>query len=266
MRHRHNKRHVDRRMEKELRKAFVKPASKKEYWINSVNSNENESWLADSGASVHVTNSSKYLFKIVDDSSTIIVGTGKETEATKKGELVLVHASTKNKIHLKNVLYVPSFKKNIMSIPTLMKNGFSINAELRNFEMVQNKRSINLGKMDEKGMFYFVGKRIDKNEAFQINVVKKKKLTMDVNEAHDMFNHLGPEALRKTCRNLGIKLTGTFQACPGCMYAKAKQKNVSKSSKARATTSGERLFIDTSGPYPRSMGENSYWLKVVGTF
>ena len=107
----------------------------------------------------------------------------------------------------------PRLKK-IMSIPTLIKNGFSINAKLQNFEMFQNNRSINLGKMDEKGMFYFVGKRFNKNDFVQINVVKKKRLTMDINEAHDMFNHLGPEALRKTCKNLGIKLTGTFQKFP----------------------------------------------------
>lgn len=266
MRRKYNKRDVDRKMEKELRKAFVKPASKKKYWINSVNSSDNESWLADSGASVHVTNSSKYLFNVIDDNSSIIVGTGKETEATKKGELMLIHADTKQKIHLKNVLYVPTFKQNIMSIPTLMRNGFSINAKMKSFELVQNKRSIKLGKMDEKGMFYFVGKRIDTNQTPQINVVKKKRLTMDVNEAHDMFNHLGPEALRKTCKNLGIELTGTFQSCPGCMYAKAKQKKVNKLSKVRATEPGERLFIDTSGPYPRSLGGNIYWLKIVDDF
>ena len=266
MRRKYNKRNVDRRIEKELRKAFVKPASKKKYWIQSVNSSDNESWLADSGASVHVTNSSKYLFNVIDDNSSIIVGTGKETEATKKGELMLIHADTKQKIHLKNVLYVPTFKQNIMSIPTLMRNGFSINAKMKSFELVQNKRSIKLGRMDEKGMFYFVGKRINTDQTPQINVVKKKRLTIDVNEAHDMFNHLGAEALQNTCKNLGIKLTGNFQSCPGCMYAKAKQKKVNKLSKVRATESGERLFIDTSGPYPRSLGGNTYWLKIVDDF
>ena len=109
-----------------------------------------------------------------------------------------------------------------MSIPTLMKNGFSINVQMRNFELVQNKRSIKLGKMGGKGMFYFFGKRVDKNEDYQINVVTKKRLSMNINEAHEIFNHLGPEALKKTSKNLNIKLTGSFHPCPGCMYAKAK--------------------------------------------
>ena len=89
---------------------------------------------------------------------------------------------------------------------------------------------------------------------------------MDINEAHDIFNHLGPEVLRKTCKNLGIKLTGTFQSCPGCMYAKAKQKKLNKLSKVQATKPGERLFLDTSGPYPQSLGGNTYWLKIVDDF
>ena len=61
-----------------------------------------------------------------------------------------------------------------MSMPTLIKNGFSVNARMKNFELIQNKRSMKLGKMDEKGMFYFVGKRIAQDEFFSVNVVKKK--------------------------------------------------------------------------------------------
>ena len=31
-----------------------------------------------------------------------------------------------------------------------------------------------------------------------------------------------------------------------------------KATNIRATTAGERLFIDTSGPYSRSIGNNKY--------
>ena len=39
-----------------------------------------------------------------------------------------------------------------------------------------------------------------------------------------------------------------------------------KSTKTRATKAGERLFIDTSGPYPWSMRGNKYWFKVVDDY
>ena len=41
---------------------------------------------------------------------------------------------------------------------------------------------------------------------------------------------------------------------------------MNKISKARATAPGERLFIDTSGSYPRSMGGNTFWLKIVDDY
>ena len=64
------------------------------------------------------------MFNLVDDDSTIIVGTGKEIQVKKKGELIRIHRTTQQKIHLHNVLYMPSFKQNIMNIPILIKNGF----------------------------------------------------------------------------------------------------------------------------------------------
>ena len=39
-----------------------------------------------------------------------------------------------------------------------------------------------------------------------------------------------------------------------------------KATNTRATTAGEIIFIDTSGPYPRSIGGNEYWFKVVDDY
>ena len=50
-------------------------------WINNIDVQQEEKWLADSGATVHVTNSERYLFNKTKDRSTIVVGTGKETKA-----------------------------------------------------------------------------------------------------------------------------------------------------------------------------------------
>ena len=42
---------------KEVQSSNTKPDPKKKYWIHSVQTRTNESWLADSRAFVHVTNS-----------------------------------------------------------------------------------------------------------------------------------------------------------------------------------------------------------------
>ena len=220
--------------------------------------------LADSGATVHVTNSERNLFNKIKDRSTIVVGTGKETKALAQGDVIIHHPSSNQLIKLKDVLLVPEFKQNIMSIPALLKNNFQIQASENQFEIIQKNNTISLEKDDEKNMFYLKGKRIPRE---QINAYsKEKKIRMDINHAHDIFNHMSEQVLRQTCLEHNIHLTGKLKACPGCLYAKAKRKKIMKATNVRATAAGERLFIDTSGPYPRSIGGNKYWFKIVDDY
>ena len=39
-----------------------------------------------------------------------------------------------------------------------------------------------------------------------------------------------------------------------------------KSTRTRATKARERLFKDSCGPYPRSIGGSKYWFKVVDDY
>ena len=89
---------------------------------------------------------------------------------------------------------------------------------------------------------------------------------MDINQAHDLLNHMSEQVLRQTCKERKIKLTGQLKSRPGCLYAKVKRKRIMKTSNVRATKAGERLFIDTSGPCPRSIEGSLYWFKVVDDY
>ena len=108
-------------------------------------------------------------------------------------------------------------------------------------------------------MFYLIGKRIQKE---QINAYHKRH-TMDITTAHHLINHMREQVLRQTCKERKTKLMSQLKPCQGSLYAKAKRKRIMKTSNVRATKAGERLFIDTSGPYPRSIGESKCWFKVV---
>ncbi len=88
---------------------------------------------------------------------------------------------------------------------------------------------------------------------------KSVKPAMDIMDMHDKYGHKGEGLLRKTASFLEIKLTGSMKSCEGCGLAKAKQKNVSKTTNVRADKPGARLFVDTSGPYPESLGGRKYW-------
>ena len=84
--------------------------AKEKDWINYTNIEEEEEWMADSGATAHVTNTEKYTFNKIKDWSVIVVGTGKETKAIARGDVMIHHSKTGQLIKLKNVLLVPNFK------------------------------------------------------------------------------------------------------------------------------------------------------------
>ena len=67
------------------------------------------------------------MFNEIKDRSTGVVGTGKETEAKARGDMIIPHSITNQLIQLKDVLLLPEFQQNIMSIPVLLKN-FKIQA------------------------------------------------------------------------------------------------------------------------------------------
>ena len=89
---------------------------------------------------------------------------------------------------------------------------------------------------------------------------------MDINSAHDLFNHMSEQVLRQTCKERNIKLMGQLKPYPGYLYAKTKRKRIMKTSNVKATKAGERVFIDTSGLCPRRIGWSKYWFKVVDDY
>ena len=63
-------------------------------WKNNTNVQQEETWLADSGATLHVTNSERNLFNKIKGRSTIVVETGKETKALAQGDVIIHHPSS----------------------------------------------------------------------------------------------------------------------------------------------------------------------------
>ena len=71
--------------------------------MNNIDVQQEEKWLADSGATVHVTNLEQYLFNKSKDRSTIVVVTGKETNASAKEDNIIHHPYSNQLIKLKDI-------------------------------------------------------------------------------------------------------------------------------------------------------------------
>ncbi|KAI2500189.1 PIF1-like helicase [Fragilaria crotonensis] len=86
---------------------------------------------------------------------------------------------------------------------------------------------------------------------------------MDINEAHRKFGHATEKVVRSLLKTLGIKPTGEWAVCDGCARAKATQKRTNKITTTEAEERGERLYMDTSGPYNETVAGSRYWFKIV---
>lgn len=67
-------------------------------------------------------------------------------------------------------------------------------------------------------------------------------------------------------KEANVTLTGVLRTCDACSVAKIRCNAIKKRTESPAGTVGERIFIDTSGPFPVSLGKNRYWRGGVDDF
>jgi Integrase core domain. len=87
--------------------------------------------------------------------------------------------------------------------------------------------------------------------------------TLDDNEAHRLFGHKSGAILQKIATALGVKLTGKFKPCSSCMLMTARWSKVNRVSMVKSETPGERLCVDTTGPFPPAMSREQCVVVVV---
>ena len=96
-----------------------------------------------------------------------------------------------------------------------------------------------------------------------ISGLRKEGCQNGYKDLHKIFGHPNAQTLAKTAEFYGIEATGELKPCESCALAKAKQKNVPKSTKTESQVPGERLFIDISSIKHTSYGGKKYWLLIV---
>ena len=70
---------------------------------------------------------------------------------------------------------------------------------------------------------------------------------MDVNDFHNIYAHSHEGLLRTTAKRLGIKLTGSLDACTGCSMSKAIRKGIARETKCRSDKKLGRVYVDLGG-------------------
>ena len=257
---------------------------------------DNNMWLIDTGAKGHLTSSEKAMRnKRKPDVPNAKVATGELAAIKTMGELQLKPHAEEFIFEAKKMNHLPEIQKDILSLGCLIDDDWS--PEFKEDKLILRK---NVGSQTVKmecdresdGMWYLKAERISAKEVNNVDTPEQggqqetgwkevavkgvttdgkvkdfpKIVRIDINEAHDRYGHIGETLLRKTCKHHNITLRHDMDSCDACNRTKAKQRNISKTSDKKAGRPGQRLMVDSAGPYPASAGSNQYHWQAVDDY
>ena len=239
-----------------------------------------ESWLADTGASCHVTNNDDCLHnKRSTHKDAIIVGDQRKCRVTQKGMLKLRAKENDETIHLDNVRVVKTIGKNIISISALKKQGGTMYGNENRITINYDDKTLTFIRNMIDGLYYTKMKRLHSTTKDNCNAItttrddwtkvqheRKKWPRMTRDESHRKWGHPHLDQLNRMGYHYKINLTGKLSHCDGCGLVKSRATRTTRTCQRKATKPGERLFIDTTGPYKKSRGGMKYWMCCVDAF
>ena len=232
---------------------------------------EKDIWVADSGASSHMTNSLEGMTDLRESKSYVTFGDSKRLKVskigTKHGVAVQKNGEIK-KIAIRNVKYVPDLYCNLFSLTSAMRQGYELIGSKMTLTMKKRNYRVHFDRTIKSGQGFLFGLKIvqgtsskQPNPTRRENVKKKKVISrMD---AHRMFGHSDDVKTEASATKHGYKLTGTYQPCQYCLKAKARQKNVNKSTTQRSKRKGDLMYFDISSVQKKSAGGTKFWNLVL---
>ena len=210
-------------------------------------------WICDSGASNHSTNSDAGARNKRDTTSASLGHVGQAVKATSSidvpGYFLGKDGKPGLRARLDDVSYNNRLNFNLMSLTRMLINGWRVTKG--------DKTGIQIAKGDHVIDFNIVIPT-PKGAVFACRFIRDTDLAavstegqvrMNINKAHALLGHGDDNSTRQTAKALGWVITpGAMAPCEHCAKAKAKQKNVVKSSKSesKATKPGERVYLDLS--------------------
>lgn len=249
-------------------------ATTKEYMLLTYENKSLQSdphfWLADSGASCHMVNSTDGLFDIYKDVGTVHTADGElnfNFRGKFKGRYVDESGSEKVLI-LRDVAYVPGSRVNLFSL-TRAVNVEKCELIGKEGEFIIKKPGFSLKFSNQvqtthggvMGITLIPVKT--ETEIANLATLKEGKIVC-IKYLHEVMNHAGIDVVMATAKDLKVIPKGKFDPCQNCAEAKAKQQKLKKLSENKAKYPGERILIDISSQmkYP-SKGGKRYWVMIM---
>jgi hypothetical protein len=228
-------------------------------------------YIADSGATTHMTGSDQGMFDCEEINEKIKVGNGAFITAHKKGKIRAYMRSrdgTTASIVLRDVLYTPELAPaSLFSITSALSNGWSLGSEGTTILLKKDGFIMRFDSHIKTKRGYICGVKLDVREENIATTAIMRGTTLNIMKYHDTMAHVSEATTKATAKYYGIKLVGNFEVCGDCARAKARQKNIPKiNTGVTTTTKGERLLFDISSIRSTSYGGSKFWLLIIDDY
>lgn len=222
---------------------------------------DTEQWLADSGASAHMTHNKDYFltYEIFEIPREVQIGNGEMIHAYGQGTINVEMKvnGTWQKNHLQNVWYVPKIGRNLFSIGKTMDKGFEFKANRDSCIFVKNGTVRLVGKRTPRGL-YILKLRACKPECSAEVFVASATETLQL--WHERLCHQNKRHVQQFLKQRGISATAEEEFCDGCMLGK-QHRGSFRSRANRPVAPGEQISADVCGPMQEvSPGGARYFL------
>src|SRR5210317_184296 len=228
-------------------------------------------FLLDSGTTCHLTNSLEGMTNVRQLETAITVGNGDTMRGTLVGDkrVTMISESVYTEdLVLKECQYVPGIHVNLFSTGRALMSGYKISNTGTTMILNKGHCHIIFDKIIKTGRGYVAGVEMVPRSMDQVYAYTciNKKIPVENSRVHSMLGHSGKKCVIATAKFYGWKLKGDFKTCQDCAMAKARQKNIAKTTSTKSTVGGERLFFDIASINQSSFGGNQYWILVLDNF
>ena len=166
--------------------------------LDNDNKSYHESWIMDSGASSHMSNSEKWFSEIakLEKPTMVTTANGQEVRAEGKGIVVLVVTDNNNKefrMKLENVLYIPGLETNLVSVKSITTHGHKVQFD-------EHGGSVDILGKGEKSLPFKLKSKLyhlevgQKNDGETTNVVT---VGQNIQTWHERLGHAAKQMLPK---------------------------------------------------------------------
>jgi hypothetical protein len=192
-------------------------------------------WIADSGATAHMTNNDSCMYDTVLCRDITTVANGQQIIATKKGKIEVqadYTDGTTARYTVLDVLYFPDLHCNLFSTSKVCSKGGTVGTQDRTMTVSMNGTTIRFDHVISTGNSCIIGvhfSRVNRNDVANFNMgLAGTKKYIPLRLLHQQLGHPSEQATKMTAYYYSIPYYCTLDTCVACTKAKAVLRAVPK--------------------------------------